>query len=160
MEDFRKVSNLLRASRVEQGPFKIKASNASAKRGLQYEQRVFTALKAFVSEDKFFKIEHNPWFSFTDANGHNYCAPDILLHYKHSTVVIVEVKLTWVKEAEPKLEQLYCPVISLALDRLVAPLVICRNLIPEAPRPSFTFSEALDNPHRLLHWPATGTILW
>lgn len=160
MEDFRKVSNLLRASRVEQGPFKIKASNASAKRGLQYEQRVFTALKAFVSEDKFFKIEHNPWFSFTDANGHNYCAPDILLHYKHSTVVIVEVKLTWVKEAKPKLDQLYVPVIATALGRKVEALVVCRNLTPEAPKPAFSFREALYSEEKLLHWPATGTILW
>ena len=136
-----------------------KPSGNAAKLGLRYEANVGKQLARFVTTDKFIGLEHNPWFLFTDKFGQANCSPDFLL-FMSDRAVIVEVKLTWVPIAMQKLLELYCPVVSRALQCPVMPLVICKNLAPNAPQPQQNLVAALTTPHKLLHWPQIGLMPW
>lgn len=136
-----------------------KPSNTAAKLGLRYERNVGKELAIHVTQGHFHKVEHNPWFTFYDQFGYSNCCPDFLL-YLESGVVVVEVKLTWVTVALPKLMELYCPVIGVALGMPVRPLVICRNLTPDSPQASLSLRDALLSDDRVLLWRTNGHILW
>lgn len=155
--DFRLIHGLMSAQRCVAPHDASRGSNRSAKIGLRYERLVWKALEA-VSE--FAHVEHNPWFSFTDMNGFGSCCPDFLVWHQRYGIIIIEVKLTWVPEALPKLQELYMPVVGLALNTVTAPLVICRTLIPQAPKASFSVEDALRGESPLLHWLGHGRIVW
>lgn len=159
LTDYRMAIGLLGASRALRAYYKPRASNAASRRGLQYENRVGKELLRLVTEGHFKRLEHGPWFTFTDVYGLANCSPDFLL-WCDQGVVVVEVKLTWVEVAMHKLNDLYVPVVSLALQQPIATLVICRNITISAPRATFTIREALTSPTKLLHWPDVGHILW
>lgn len=159
LPDFRMAIGLTKAERARRSFPKPKPSNTAAKLGLRYENNVGKELMLHVNRGNFIDLEHNPWFTFYDTFGMSNCCPDFLLRLDQG-IVIVEVKLTWVEVAMAKLEELYCPVISLALGAFVRPLVICRNITRLAPPPTFTIREALRSRHKLLQWPSTGHILW
>jgi hypothetical protein len=147
-----------RALRVVWG--KAKGTSPAAKLGLRYENRVAKQLERLRVEGRFKVLEHNPWFTFSDQFGTANCSPDFLLHAEDGKIVVVEVKLTWVEVAVHKLNDLYCPVISAALDALCFPLVIVRSTTPKAPPAALTLSSALKSPYRLLLWPDNGRIPW
>jgi hypothetical protein len=138
---------------------------ATAKQGLRYERRVGKELQSHVASGRFTRLEHNPWFTFTDAYGTANCSPDFVLYGGAAgptdpAVTIVEVKLTWVEVAIHKLNNLYGPVVSMALGLPALSLIICRNLTPESPPAENALGAALRSPYRLLHWPDIGHILW
>jgi hypothetical protein len=139
---------------------KGKGSNPAAKLGLRYENRVEKQLAWHVTQKRFKRLEHNPWFTFSDQFGTANCSPDFLLHTEDGNIIIVEVKLTWVEVAIHKLMDLYQPVISEALQAPCYPLIICRNLTPKAPAPALTLSGAIMSPFRLLLWPDNGRMPW
>lgn len=149
------------ATKLARPTFQPKGNNAAAKRGLRYENRVGRELQRHVDRGRFVKLEHNPWFTYTDKYGTDHCSPDFLLWTEEEEVIIVEVKLSWVGMAMPKLLDLYCPVVTVATNADVAyPLVICRNITNEAPPAKHSLREALDSDHGLLHWPDNGHIIW
>jgi hypothetical protein len=163
LSDFRITAGPLRASRAKRLFSKPKPSNLAAKQGLRYENRVGKELQLHVNKGNFIRLEHNPWFTFSDVFGTNNCSPDFLLWTEGVFVeglIIVEVKLTWVEEAAHKLTDLYCPVISAALTVPTTPLVICRNLTRLSPPAQATLRDALASPFRLLQWLDNGHILW
>jgi|SRR5580700_6184991 hypothetical protein len=157
--DFRMAVEVRGAWRSK-APFgKPRGSNPAAKLGLRYERSVGRELERHVRPDALGAIEHNPWFTFSDAYGTSSCSPDYLI-WIGNRVVIVEVKLTWVDVAMTKLLELYCPVVSIALGAQVMPLVICRNTLPRAPRGHSTLVQALTSHEKLLLWPQIGHIPW
>lgn len=161
LPDFRMACPPLRAARAIREVWgKAKGSNPAAKQGLRYENRVAKQLAQHVAAKHFREVEHNPWFTFSDQFGTSNCSPDFLLHTDDGKIIIVEVKLTWVEVAAHKLNDLYCPVISAALDTWCYPLIICRNTTPKAPPAALTLSSALKSPYRLLLWPDNGRIPW
>lgn len=139
---------------------KSKGRTLPQKMGLRYENRVEKELARHVAEGRFRRLEHNPWFTFSDQYGTANCSPDFLLHTENGNIIIVEVKLTWVEVAIHKLNDLYNPVISAALDAPCYPLIICRNITPRAPKAELTLSRAIMSPFRLLIWPDNGRIPW
>ena len=151
--------NITASERSRRSFPKPKPSNAAAKLGLRYERRVGTELNLHVNRGRFEQLEHNPWFTFYDTFGQSNCSPDYLLWFE-GRVIIIEVKLTWVEVALAKLHELYCPVVSVALQCPVLPLVICRNVTPKSPKAQFSLSEAITSPEKLLQWPNTGHIQW
>lgn len=151
----------LSAARLDKAYYKPHANNPAALRGLRYERRVLRELQRHVKLNHFMKIEHNPWFTFTDKYGTNQCSPDYLIWLSARDVAIAEAKLTWKDVAARKLVDLYLPVVFAALDDVcVMPLVICRNITPECPAVEHTLRTALDSPTRILHWPDTGHMIW
>ena len=157
--DFRMTVNVEWAARSAPAYPKPKPTNLAARAGLQYENRVDRELKRHLTLGNFTHVEHNPWFQFSDLYGVAACSPDFIL-LSERELTIVEVKLTWVDVAIRKLNDLYNPVISMALQRPVFPLLICRNLTRESPPAEATLSRALKSNYRLLHWPDTGHIQW
>ncbi len=134
-------------------------SNGLAMVGLQYERRVGKELAAHVDAGRAASVEGNPWFSFTDAVGSAQCSPDFLLHCD-LWLFVIEVKLHWTPIAAAKLNDLYRPVVAKALGTPVNTLVICRNMVPGAPKPAFTMRQAMSVTDGLLLWPANGHIPW
>lgn len=158
--DYRMALNLTSATRATREFPKPRPSNDAARVGLQYERRVGKELKYYQTRGKFVRVEHNPWFTFYDSCGMGNCCPDFLL-WLDNKVIIVEVKLTWVEVAIHKLENLYGPVVGMALNMPTESLVICRNLAANAPRPKLTLSEALAAPtNPLLLWPTSARMPW
>jgi hypothetical protein len=158
-DDFRFVHELQHAWRNEREFAKARGSSPAAKIGLRYERNVGKELARHIGPAKFSSIEHNPWFRFTDYYGTNNCSPDFLL-WDRDRCAIIEIKLTWVPAAMAKLCELYCPVVSAALQCKVMPLVICRNLTPQAPKAEQTLVKAMTSVTKLLHWPQIGHIPW
>lgn len=159
LPDFRMAIGLKRAGRATREFPVPKASNAASKLGLRYENRVAKELLRHEQRGNFTRVEHNPWFTFSDIYGTANCCPDFLL-WSEAGLTIVEVKLTWVEVAIHKLNDLYTPVVSMALEQSTMPLVICRNSAPGAPKAEFTLGAAMASPYRLLQWPDTGHMLW
>lgn len=159
LPDFRMAIGLTAAHRARREFPIAKPSNVAARIGLRYERRVGRELALHIKPDRFVKLEHNPWFTFYDTYGVANCCPDFLL-WMDTGIIIIEVKLTWVEVALAKLHELYCPVISCALNAPVLPLVICRNITAKSPSAAFSLSTALTSPGKLLQWPQTGHILW
>lgn len=161
MQDFRLVAGLVRATRAPRPTFtNIKPTSKAARLGLNYEKKVGTELERHILKDRLSKIEYNPWFTFNDAFGHAHCSPDLILYHSDGTIIIVEIKLTWVDVAMHKLNDLYSPVVNSTLGISTEPLIICRNITSFAPEAKFTVRDALKSPYRLLHWPENGRIMW
>jgi hypothetical protein len=127
--------------------------------GLRYERRIGKELHRHIGQDKFIKIEHNPWLTYRDSFGPGNCCPDYLV-WHNDYIIIVEVKLSWVEVAVEKLNALYTPVVAAAFGLMTTPLVICRNVTSESPPASHTVSAALSSPYHLLQWPNNGHLLW
>lgn len=121
----RNISGLTYAARaVCPFPDHSRARGAKAL-GLRYERAIGWELP----DD----AEHNPWFSFHDANGRGHCSPDYMF-LAQGTMVLIECKYTWVPEAHTQLSQLYAPVVERALGYPTIGIVVCRNLIPAMPK--------------------------
>lgn len=149
---------ILSASRAPVRVHKSRASNSRGYIGLLYERKTFAMLKTVLP--KSMSIEHGPWFYYEASEGTSgACQPDILIHDdEFGYTIIIEIKNTWVSGALVKLKSLYCPVVSKALSRPTKPLVLVKNLIPDAPRPQTSLSFALISPSPLLQWLGRGTI--
>lgn len=130
-----------------------KPRTAWARAGIRYELNVVKALALFVP------VLHNPWYVFEDDHGASYISPDIVLPYD-SKLIVAECKLTYKPEAIVKLRRLYCPIIAMATEKPVLPLVITKNLNPSAPEPGLALSIAIGLAEPLLHWTGKGSIGW
>lgn len=131
--------------------------------GLAYERKVVGSLvDSLIVSDLGFDVAHNPWFHYTGTYGSGYCVPDAIVsvqsgEYK-DMIFALEVKLTYTEDAIEKLIDLYCPVIAKAFDKPVVPVVICKNLVPGAPRALPTFFGAVEAAKMgafsfpLIHW--------
>lgn len=160
LPDFRIAGTELRAERTRQVWPKAKGKSLAQKDGHRYETKVAKALALHVNQGHFIRLERNPWFNFHDVYGTSNCAPDLLLWVDEKTVIIVEVKLTWVEVAAHKLADLYYPVIRSALEVEAWPLIICRNLQLTSPPAKHTLCEAMASEYRLMHWPEIGALPW
>lgn len=154
----RAVAGLVIAERTRPRPLPP-ASSPAAKLGLQFERRVFRELAQLQLAGRIAKLEHNPWFAFADTNGPGLCCPDFLAQTDFG-LTIIEVKLTWVEEAERKLRLLYLPVVARLFGKIPSTLVLCRRLADGAPAADVALSSALAKPSALLLWPSNGRIPW
>lgn len=159
ISDFRPAIELCSAARATRQFPVPKPSNFAARIGLRYERRIGKELALHIASEHIDRVEHNPWFTFTDKYGSGNCCPDFIF-WLQNVIVIVEVKLTWTEVAMRKLMELYCPVVATAFQCGVVPLVICRNLTLDAPAAKFSITDALSAELHLLHWPSIGHIQW
>lgn len=125
-----------------------------ARQGLNYQQKVFLALRAALPA-KGFTIEQTPWFRYrTNTDGPDqYCEPDILItDLEDAYIIVIEVKLSWVPNALDKLKTLYCPVVSRARSIPTKPLIIAKNSAPGAPPANSRLAFALLTEQPFLLW--------
>lgn len=149
------VVSARRAPRVHQPS---KSQQPGIVLGLRYERRLVSELrKTFTGRP--FTVEHNPWFYYRlDDGTSGACCPDILLHDEELSLTwVIEVKYTWVRDALPKLENLYCPVVELALSVNTTPLVITKRLTPESPMPKLGL--LTPSVSKLFQWAESGPIV-
>lgn len=126
--------------------------------GIRYERKVGVALTA-LAKGIGAKLEHNPWFRYTDATGTRSCSPDYLL-VLDDLALVVEVKNTWVPTAEPKLRNLYIPVVSHVLRPIqCGAVIICKNLVADAPAPTLALADAFRLSTPVYHW-SSGPLHW
>jgi hypothetical protein len=136
-------------------------NSAVAKAGLAYERQVKRQLERLAAQGYITEVIHNPWFTFCDSFGASVCAPDfVLLLAQEQRCVVVEVKRTWVPEAQAKLDGLYCPVVAATYAVPTKGIVICRHLTFEAPQAAHTLHGAIFGSRPLVHWPQIGPLLW
>lgn len=134
-----------------------------ARLGLSYENSVFKNLRKNHPE---LNIQHNPFYEYQfRGNRPCWCSPDLVIDLGN-LVVIIEVKLTWVPDAANKLRNIYCPVVRRVLQKPAIGVVVCKNLVENAPREVSSISDALatgadcvvywPDCHWSLPWEATG----
>lgn len=106
------------------------SSRGSARRGLAYEGKVGKKLRHRPG-----LLLAGPWFSYIDEKEElRYCQPDFI--YDAGAVLwVVEVKLSWVPEAEIKLRGLYGPIVAELTGRRPQLLTIVKNLRKGCPAP-------------------------
>jgi hypothetical protein len=127
--------------------------------GLTYERRLRSEFERHATFGNLKLLHYNPRLDFRDKNGDGVCFPDFFFDIG-SAIVIVEIKLTWVNSALPKLRALYIPLVERLLCRAAVPLVVCKRMTPFSPSPSFSVVEALASDSKVLCWPQSGNILW
>ncbi len=133
-----------------------------ARNGLGY-QRKFSR-QFFESAPDHYSIITEPWFEYRDSRAPGeslICGPDLIaFDEEYKFLIVIEVKQTWTPLALQKLRDIYCPVVSAAWRLPAKPLVACKRLNPESPRPQSTVSFALLSHEPLIHWIGQGPILW
>lgn len=124
-------------------PHKSRLRGARAA-GIRYEKAVAKAIP---------NAQRGQWFEYSDANGHGYCQPDILV-VGRSTVLVIECKLTDTELARQQLDYLYLPIVEHVYRRPAIGIVVVRHLTRATPRAAIctTLSEALRNRGELVHW--------
>lgn len=132
-----------------------------AKNGLGF-QRKFTRQFAQSAPEGFVAVPE-PWFEYVDNRSPQplICCPDLIARdLDFGFWLVIEVKQTWTPLALQKLRDVYCPVVAKAFGKPAKPLVVCRRLTTDSPRPqpTVTFALVADNP--LIHWTGQGPILW
>jgi hypothetical protein len=162
------MTRILNARRCESHFGKQKTSKMDSRSadGIRYERRLAKSLTALANERNL-KLEYQPWFEYTTGvNIKNYCAPDFLLYPPAgSWLIVIDAKRSFYQEALNKLQTLYVPVVSESLltdnFRLVYPLMICRNLDPNCPKPIEFMREAITTPlTSVYHWLGQGSLVW
>lgn len=145
----RRVSGLEWASECDRPGCipRAKPRGAARMAGLRYERAVARALPM---------ARHGQWFEFRDRHGPGWCQPDLIIRGRRS-VLVVEVKYTWVVEGHGQIRDLYRPVIEWAWGLPVIGVVVVRNLILEMPvRVVRTLIEAIETGRAgipvVVHW--------
>jgi len=156
MSDYRRIVRLEWAERAEAGPFgKPKRVRGAKAAGIRYEKLLAKALPG---------AEHGVWWKFRDSNGGGYCQTDLILA-KDNFALVLEAKYTWTPAGHGQIEDLYSPVLGMALARPVKGIVVCRNLLPNMPSdivvttdPKAAGRMALAGLRVVLHWTGFGPL--
>jgi hypothetical protein len=94
------------------------------KAGLAYERRVARQAVRWWPKAT---IQRNTWIRFEDSSGIRYCCPDLLI-FGARNCWLLEVKLSFVEEAELKVKELYLPLVQLIWgDRRWSSGAVCRH---------------------------------
>lgn len=101
-------------------PSQIRGAKAA---GLRYE-RLFAR--------QFPQSLHGQWFEYEDRSGHGYCQPDLIVSFLPRCLMVFEVKYTLNAEAFLQLNDLYLPVVKVAMNAPVFGCVVARNLVPSS----------------------------
>lgn len=140
------VEGLVWARRGEGPGWKPGRSRGAKAEGLRFERLL---AKAFPQG------EHGSWWNFLDRNGVGWCQPD-LLYVGGKSVLVLEVKLSWVAEGHRQIEELYKPVLEEVFGKPVIGVQVCRRLREGAPKAAGRLVDAVDVARGgglgLLHW--------
>lgn len=114
------------------------------------------------------------WWSYRDANGPGLCQTDFLV-IGEVWAVVLECKHTWTAEGMEQLSELYLPVVSMALDKRVVGVQVCKHLVPHFAGPVYNDLESAVTSARTgehlergklvrprlvtLHWRGIGPLL-
>ncbi len=133
---------------------KPRARRASAKAaGLAYERALRLEIPSALPV----------WFEFEDRLGRAWCQVDGLILGRQSALVL-EAKLTWLLEAHLKMEGLYLPVVSRALQLPTFGIVVAKRLLPECRQISHSSLDSALRDARLgrravWHWQGSAVSL-
>lgn len=135
-------------------------NNTLAKLGVRFERQFQKALRASAPSEV--QLIFNPWFQYSVDGQTHFCSPDfVICDTVYGYGIVGEVKLNWTPLARQKLTDLYCPVLSLcSMNVPYKPLVVCKTLTPEAPRPQPRLTWAFNAVDPLFHWTGLGSVLW
>lgn len=101
--------------------------------GVRFERLVAKAMP---------QAKHGLWWEFVDASGRHWCQTDLVLEGRDS-VLVVECKYTWTRDAQRQLEGLYLPVVSWVRGKPAYGVQLCKVLTPEATGVCPTLEDAL-----------------
>jgi len=160
--DHRKIDSLQWAKeKLGPSPFgSPRGITASQKAGLAYQRKVGKAL------GEIFEYCHEGvWFEFQDKNGFGLCQPDVLIE-TDGVVWLVEIKLSWCKEAATQLKELYIPVVEKALKVPARGMIICKTLRRTTPKhlvvdsleKALTFQSMPIGLPPIVHWLGKGPL--
>lgn len=148
----RKISGLRWARATDEGPnWGVKRARGAKAMGHRYERALAAALPSAT---------HGQWWEFEDANGRGYCQTDLLIQ-KDDLAIILEAKYSWVLEGHTQLEELYFPVVRMALGRMPLGVVVCKNLRYGAQGVHSDLDSAIRDSRwgrSVLHWLGTGPL--
>lgn len=140
--------------------------NLASANGIRYERRVSKALTILAINNDLI-LESQPWFVFSSRREcstppeKEFCAPDFILSpLDRSWFLILEVKQTFYDLALDKLEQLYLSVVGSAYQKPVNGILICKTLIPGAPKPIDSLRGYKPFIASVYHYPELGPLVW
>lgn len=148
----RKIVGLKWARVSQSGPdLPIRRARGARAAGLRYERAVAAALPI---------ARHGQWWEYEDLNGHGWCQTDLILTHDHS-LVILEVKYSWVEQGHLQIEELYSPVVEMAMGKRPLGVQVCKNLKYGVRNIHSELSSAVasGSSRPVLHYLGTGPLL-
>lgn len=143
----------LRWARLGDGPsLPMRRPRGAKALGIRYERALARALPSAI---------HGQWWEYEDLNGHGWCQTDLIL-LVGSEIVVLEAKYSWVEKGHEQMEELYLPVVSMALGQTPLAIQVCKNLRYGARHVSPDLASALALARRsrsVLHWLGVGPLL-
>lgn len=133
--------------------------SSHARKGLAFEAGFLRALRHDAPVAAC--VKSGLWFEYRRAYARSaaFCVPDILIHYPaKNQIIVIECKLTWTPAARAKLDDLYCPVVSLCFGVPAQGLVVVKNLLPGCPEPGLTLRAAALR--GLFQWDMRSRVVW
>jgi len=105
--------------------------------GLKYERDVLRQMGLLYKN-----VKPSPWLLYKASNTSGICQPDALWFLTPKHICIVEIKLTWVRNARDKLLNFYGPVVEAAHKNCkVSYLQIYKNTKPASHKRKLNFFE-------------------
>lgn len=155
------------------GTPKTSRLNPASANGIRYERRVGKALTVLAISNNLI-LESQPWFSYELQRSDSHegqeeipvqqwtCAPDFILYpFDKSWLLVIDAKQTFYQKAFEKLDQLYLSVVAKAYQKPVNGVLICKILIPGAPKPIDSLREYKPFASAVYHWPEIGpSLVW
>lgn len=92
--------------------FPDRTLSAAQKAGLKFERNVVRRLDLLHE-----RVQKGPWFYYQSPAASGICQPDALVWLAPTHILVVEVKLTWVRAAREKLLKFYGPIVQAAHPR-------------------------------------------
>lgn len=138
--------------------------NPASASGIRYERRVGKALTILAINNNLL-LESQPWFSYSRSEHQQdsalTCAPDFLLSpFDRSWFLIIEAKQTFYQTAFEKLDSLYRSVVAATYQAPVSGILLCKTLIPGAPKPIDSLRKYKPFASAVYHWPELSPLVW
>jgi hypothetical protein len=144
------------------GAPKTSRLNPASANGIRYERRVGKSL-VFLAEVNGLVLESQPWFSYSRGPTFptQFCAPDFILSPPdYSWILIIEAKQTFYQAAFNTLDQIYLSVVAKTYERPVSGILLCKILVPGAPKPIDSLAQYKPLASSVCHWPELSPLRW
>lgn len=116
---------------------KPKRATGSKAKGLSYEKKL---VRHLMKRWPHAELQYHRWIRFQDSIGVGHAEPELYVELA-DRILLLECKLTGGPAGRQQLELYYKPLLEHIYKKPVYCLLVCKNVIPDTPRPRYDTPE-------------------